>query len=195
MLAQLNMDPARARTAVVTFVFSKVNADAAPIEVMRIQVPLRALSCRDVEVLTESEAFLPTCVFVRDDPAVYWLGYRLEQKQIRHDVCNQVSAAQMCQAERSANAPELLDRANFREEVLELSLGDVVGQVADCTAQPTASGMSRLVGSRRSKGRSQHKGGDRFAGQNKSALKQVCVGALDGGIGAALIPSLQRSLI
>ncbi len=140
MPAQLDMDPARARTAVVAFVFSEVNADAAPIEVVRIQVPLRTLSCRDVKILAEREAFLPTCVFVRDDPAVHRLGCRLEHTLFA--VFDTASAGErecstICDAQRSANAPELFDRADFREEVLELGLGDVVGQVADCTARPT----------------------------------------------------------
>ena len=54
----------------MTLVLGEVDADTAPIEVVRIQVPLRTLSCRNVKVLAEREALLPTCVFVRDDPAV-----------------------------------------------------------------------------------------------------------------------------
>ncbi len=50
------------------------------------------------------------------------------------------------------------------------------------------------MGHRGRKGLSQYSGGDSFAAQSKNALKQVCVGALEGGIGAALIPSLQCSL-
>ena len=51
------------------------------------------------------------------------------------------------------------------------------------------------MGSREAKGRSLHDGDDRCAAHNRSALKQVCVGALEGGIGAALIPSANASPI
>ena len=65
----MKLETARPRTAVVTLVLGEVDANAAPIEVVRIQVSLRTLGCWDVEILAKSEAFLPTRVFVRDDPA------------------------------------------------------------------------------------------------------------------------------
>ena len=57
----------------MTLVFGKIDAYAASIEVMRVQIPLRALGCGNIKVLAEREALLPAGILVCHNPAVQGL--------------------------------------------------------------------------------------------------------------------------
>ena len=136
------------RTAVVTFVLSEVDADAAPIEVVCVQVPLCALSCRNVKVLAEGEPLLPASVLVCYDPVTMqrhdWDSGRPQHYPADGKIVSSVLSGKRC------DAPELLDRTDLRKQIFELGLGYVVGQIANCTDGATEAGKVRLA---RKKGR------------------------------------------